>query len=85
MKREVVVSIGDASGATPIAKLVQVANSFESSIYITKEGIKVNAKSIMGMMNLVLASGTVVIVDASGPDEKEALDEIESFLIDLGK
>lgn len=80
MKKEVVVNISDSEGATPIAKLVQLANSFDSSIYLTKDGIKVNAKSIMGMMNLVLSTGTTIVVEANGSDEKEATEEIEKFL-----
>ena len=39
-----------------------------------------NAKSIMGMMSLVLASGMVVTIDANGEDEIEAAAALEKFL-----
>ena len=41
---------------------------------------KVNAKSIMGMMSLVLTAGDVVTIDAEGEDDAKAVDEIEKFL-----
>lgn len=82
MKKEIVIETNDATGANPIAKLVQIANSFESNIYITKAGIKVNAKSIMGMMNLVLSAGTKITIDVSGSDQNQAMEEIEKFFLD---
>ena len=44
------------------------------------EGRNVNAKSIMGMMTLGLASGEKVVVTANGSDEAAALQNIEDFL-----
>ena len=41
---------------------------------------KVNAKSIMGMMSLVLTTGDVVTIDAEGDDEAQAITELEKFL-----
>jgi catabolite repression HPr-like protein len=41
---------------------------------------KVNAKSIMGMMSLVLTSGSTVTIDAEGEDEEKAVVELERFL-----
>ena len=60
--------------------LVQVASQFESTVYINSEDRKVNAKSIMGMMSLGLASGEKVTVVADGNDEDTAVVEIEKFL-----
>lgn len=60
--------------------LVQVASQFESTVYINSEDRKVNAKSIMGMMSLGLASGEEVTVVADGNDEDTAVVEIEKFL-----
>jgi catabolite repression HPr-like protein len=41
---------------------------------------KVNAKSIMGMMSLVLSSGSRVVIDAAGDDEEKAVAELSDFL-----
>lgn len=80
MKKEIVISMEGVDGTTPIAHLVALANSFESQIYIIKDQIKVNAKSIMGMMNLVITSDSVITVDVQGDDEAKAITEIEKFL-----
>ena len=66
--------------ARPVAMLVQVASQFDSTVYINVDDRKVNAKSIMGMMSLGLASGEKINVTADGEDEKAAIDEIEKFL-----
>lgn len=82
MKKEVVVNLNDEAGATPVARLVQLANSFESVVYLTKEGVKVNAKSIMGMMNFILGKGEEITIEARGEDEEQAISAIESFILD---
>ena len=66
--------------ARPVAMLVQVASQFDSTVYINVDDRKVNAKSIMGMMSLGLASGEEINVTADGEDEEAAIDEIEKFL-----
>lgn len=80
MKKNVTVNMTDSMEATPIAHLVQLANQFTSSVYFEMDTKKVNAKSIMGMMSLVLSSGDVVTIDAEGEDESKAIMEIEKFL-----
>ena len=79
-KSEVVVNVKDVKDARPIAFLVQTASQFESKIYIDCEEKHVNAKSIMGMMTLMLENGTKAIVSAEGKDEDEAVTKIEEFL-----
>ncbi|MCH5263301.1 MAG: HPr family phosphocarrier protein [Lachnospiraceae bacterium] len=66
--------------ARPVAMLVQVASQFESSVYINADDRKVNAKSIMGMMSLGLASGEDITVITDGKDEEAAIEGIEKFL-----
>lgn len=66
--------------ARPVAMLVQEASKYDSSIYILKEGKKINAKSIMGMMTLGLTRGEDLVVNADGEDEEYALNGIEKFL-----
>lgn len=78
--KKMTINIPTGLEARPVAILVQVASKFESSIYIECENKKVNAKSIMGMMNLGLASGEDVIVSANGNDENEAVSDIEKYL-----
>lgn len=80
MRKDVIVKMSNSMEATPIAHMVQLANQFASQIYFEMDTKKVNAKSIMGMMSLVLSSGMVVTIDAQGEDEEAAVAELEKFL-----
>ncbi|MBP5325439.1 MAG: HPr family phosphocarrier protein [Pseudobutyrivibrio sp.] len=80
MQKEVTIQMSNSMEATPIAHLVQLANQFTSSIYFEMDEKKVNAKSIMGMMSLVLSSGSRVVIDAAGDDEEKAVAELSEFL-----
>ncbi|MGP1349677.1 MAG: HPr family phosphocarrier protein [Stomatobaculum sp.] len=80
IRKAMVVRINEKAEAMPIAMLVQVASQYESSIYVDGESKRVNAKSIMGMMTLGLASGLKVVVTADGRDEEQAIEGIEKYL-----
>ena len=82
MKKSVVVKMQQDFEARPIANLVQVANRYESKIYLEHGDSRVNAKSIMGMMSLALLNGEEILVDAEGADEAaKAVAAIEEFLV----
>ena len=81
MKKSGVVKMQPGFEARPIANLVQVANRYESKIYLEHGDSRVNAKSIMGMMSLALLNGEEILVDAEGADEAEAVAAIEEFLV----
>ena len=81
MKKSVVVKMQQDFEARPIANLVQVANRYESKIYLEHGDSRVNAMSIMGMMSLALLNGEEILVDAEGADEAEAVAAIEEFLV----
>ena len=55
------------------AKLTEVAGRFKSSVWVSRNGRRVNAKSIMGVMMLAAAKGSTLLVETDGPDEQEAL------------
>lgn len=80
MKKSVVVQMSTDFEARPIAKLVQMANSYNSRIYLEVGDSRVNVKSIMGMMSLALMNGEEVIIDAEGEDEQQAVETIAKFL-----
>ena len=80
MKKNVTIQMKESLEATPIAHLVQLANQYQSRIYLEMDSKKVNAKSIMGMMSLGLAAGEVVSVTAEGTDEEIAIESIEKYL-----
>lgn len=63
--------------ARAAAKLVALASSYQSRIFIEKEGKKVNCKSIMGVMMLAASQHSTVNVTVTGNDEKDAITHIE--------
>ncbi len=79
-KKDTVIRLENGLEARPIALLVQVASQYESSVYLEYGDKRVNAKSIMGMMTLVLVAGDTVTVTADGSDEEMAVDAIVTYL-----
>ncbi len=65
--------------ARAAAKLTQVAGRFKSDIWLSRNGQRVNAKSIMGVMMLAASKGSSISIETSGEDENEAL----QALVDL--
>ncbi|HAV01404.1 MAG: HPr family phosphocarrier protein [Lachnospiraceae bacterium] len=79
-KQDVVIKLKNGLEARPVALLVQVATQFESRVYLQSGDKRVNAKSIMGMMTLILAAGDEVTVSAEGEDEEAAVEAIVKYL-----
>ncbi|MCB0283607.1 MAG: HPr family phosphocarrier protein [Calditrichae bacterium] len=65
--------------ARPAAHLVKIAGKFKSEIKIFKDGLEVNAKSIMGVMMLAAEPGSEVLLQINGPDESDALNQIKEL------
>ena len=80
VEREIEIKLAGGLEARPVAMLVQVASQYDSSVYIEYGDKRVNAKSIMGMMTLVLVAGDTVTVTADGSDEEMAVDAIVTYL-----
>ena len=64
------------------AKLSQVANQFKSEVHLERNGNKVNAKSIVGVMMLAAAKGSAIGIETSGPDESEAMQALIGLIQD---
>ena len=58
------------------AKLTQVAGQFKAHVWVTRNGRRVNAKSIMGVMMLAAAQGSTLVVETEGSDESQAMEAI---------
>ena len=69
--------------ARPSAQVTQTASRYASEVWMTRNGRRINAKSIMGVMMLAAGQGSIVTVDCDGPDETECLDALGK-LIDSG-
>ena len=68
--------------ARAAAKLTQLAGKFQSEVFISRDGQRVNAKSIMGVMMLAAGKGVTVTIDAEGADAQAALEAIKDLFGD---
>ena len=59
--------------ARAAAKLTHIASGFQSDIWLSRAGRRVNAKSIMGVMMLAAGQGSTVTIEAQGTDAQAAL------------
>ncbi len=64
------------------AKLTQLASGFQSDIWLTRNGRRVNAKSIMGVMMLAAGKGATIGIETSGSDADAALHAILQLIVD---
>ena len=62
--------------ARPATFFIQKANEFRSTIMVEKEGRKVNAKSLLGVLSLGITKGTSITISAEGADEGEAVNAL---------
>ncbi|MCH7563130.1 MAG: HPr family phosphocarrier protein [Gemmatimonadetes bacterium] len=69
--------------ARPAAEFVKLAGRFRSEIWVKKDDLDVNGKSIMGVLMLAAEQGTRLVIRAEGTDAEEALDALAS-LVDRG-
>jgi len=81
-KREITVVNKLGLHARASAKLTQAASKFASSVWITRNGRRVNAKSIMGVMMLAAGMGATVEIETDGEDESQALEEVTRLFAD---
>jgi phosphocarrier protein len=66
--------------ARPSARLTQLAGSFKSNVFMSRNGRRVNAKSIMGVMMLAAAKGSTITLETEGDDEVEAIDALAGLI-----
>jgi phosphocarrier protein len=64
------------------AKLTQLAAKYQCDVSLARNGRKVNAKSIMGVMMLAAGKGSRIMLETDGPDETEAMEAIAVLIGD---
>lgn len=62
------------------AKLTKLAGGFGSEVFMSRNGRRVNAKSIMGVMMLAAGQGSEILIETEGPDEKAAMDALIALI-----
>ena len=80
LQREVEIINKLGLHARASAKLTQVAGRFEADVWLSRNGRRVNAKSIMGVMMLAAAKGSTVAVETDGADEAAAMDAVVALI-----
>ena len=80
ISRDITIKNSVGLYARPATFFIQKANSYKSSIWIEKDDRRVNAKSLLGVLSLAIASGTTITLVADGPDEAEAISGIEDLV-----
>ena len=72
--KEVTVENQVGLHARPATFFIQKANEYKSSIWVEKEELRVNAKSLLGVLSLGIVGGTTIRIIADGTDEQAAVD-----------
>jgi len=67
--------------ARPAAEIVKISAKFQSEITISRDGMEVNGKSIMGVMMLAAECGATLVLKAEGADADSALDALAALIL----
>ena len=82
IKRSISISNRLGLHARASAKLTKLASSFQSEVFMSRNGRRVNAKSIMGVMMLAAGLGAEVEIETEGSDEQAAMDALVQLIDD---
>ena len=80
VSKEIVVQNQVGLHARPATFFIQKANEFTSSIWISRDERKVNAKSLLGVLSLGVTRGMSVTLVAEGADEEAAIEELANLV-----
>ena len=80
LQREVEIINKLGLHARAAAKLTQLAGQYQCSIWLVRNGRRVNAKSIMGVMMLAAAKGATIGIETDGPDEGAAMNALNEMI-----
>lgn len=79
-EEKIVVANPHGLHARPAAIFVQIANKFDSSVSLERDGEVVDGKSIISILSLGISKGMAVKIITEGPDAQQALKELKEFL-----
>ncbi len=80
LERTMKVTNGLGLHARVATRLVQLLQNFSCQVTLTKDDMEVDARSVLGLLLLAAAPGTVVVAKAEGPDCREALEEMSRLI-----
>ena len=82
LKREIEIINKLGLHARASARLTQASGQFQSAVFVSKAGRRVNAKSIMGVMMLAAGKGTKLELETDGVDEADAMEAVVALIND---
>lgn len=77
---ELTIPNEDGLHARPAAKFVKLASRFDCEVWVEKDDEEINGKSIMGLMMLAAAQGSVIRVSTEGADADLALEKLSALV-----
>ena len=80
IERQATIVNQEGLHARPAARIVRLASSFASEIELSKDGLEVNGKSIMGVMMLAAECGSEILIRANGPDAEQAVQALAELV-----
>jgi phosphotransferase system HPr (HPr) family protein len=80
IKEKITILNENGLHALPASRFVRLAEKFKSNVTITKDGVRVSGKSIMGILTLACEKGSKVLLTTDGDDEREAFDALRKIL-----
>lgn len=78
--KSVVVDCGPGLAGMQATYFIQKANEFKSTVWLGADTRRINAKSLLGVLSMGVASGTEVTLSAEGSDEKAAVEALTELL-----
>ncbi len=83
LQNEVLIKNKLGLHARASAKLSQLAAQYPCEVWLARNGRRINAKSIMGVMMLAAAKGATITVETDGEREQEAMSAIQALIDDF--
>ena len=80
IEREATIVNSEGLHARPAARIVRLASTFNAEIEISKDGVGVNGKSIMGVMMLAAECGSSITIRAQGSDAEQAAEALAALI-----
>ncbi len=81
-RREIEITNKLGLHARASAKLTQVASRHGCEVWLERNGRRINAKSIMGVMMLAAAKGTTIAIETEGADADQAMSALVALIED---
>jgi phosphotransferase system HPr (HPr) family protein len=80
MEKTVTVKSEQGLHARVATMVVRAMQNFTSEVTVIKDGMEVNARSVLGLLLLAATPGTEILVRAQGPDSSEAIEELSRLI-----